>query len=65
MKLTEQNNGASKGNGIFQYQPAKTWEHLTGDIWLEEDEEVPGQTKITDSDDVLEELGTDDLGEDN
>ena len=66
MKLTE-NNGASNGasNGSSQYQPAKTWEHLLGDNWLEEDEEVPGQTKITDSENVLKELGADDLGEDN
>lgn len=55
-------NSNGETNGSKQYQPSKTWEHLAGDSWLEEDE-VPGNTKITDSEAVIDELEIDDLGE--
>lgn len=61
---TINSNSNGETNGSKQYQPSKTWEHLAGDSWLEEDEEVPGNTKITDSDAVINELEIDDLGED-
>ena len=38
VKLTDSNR--ANGNGSGEYQPSKTYEHVEGDLWVEEDEET-------------------------
>ena len=63
--VTTNSNGASNGNGSGSYQPSKTWIPLGEDHWFEEDEEMPGQEKIVNTEALEEELGIDEQPEEN
>ena len=43
VKLTDSDR--ANGNGSGEYQPSKTYEHVEGDLWVEEDEET-GEAKF-------------------
>lgn len=58
MFITEKKQG--NGNGSGEYKPSETFEHIFEDTWFKIDEEIPGQEKLVDSDDLRSDLGDDD-----